>query len=66
MATKKNQPAWNITTTTLVSLLGVALFTFLAGLSDDAGHTVVIVMWGLMLGWALINADALGNMVKAL
>lgn len=60
------QPGWDITTTTLVSLLGVALFTILAGMSDDMGDLMVVIMWGLVLGWGLMNANELGIMVKHL
>lgn len=60
------QPGWDITTTTLVSLLGVALFTILAGMSDDMGDLMVVIMWGFVLGWGLLNANSLATMVKAL
>lgn len=64
MATK--QPGWDITDTTLVSLLGVALFTVMAGFSDDMGKMMVVIMWGIVLGWALLHTTDLANMVKAL
>lgn len=63
---KTSQPGWDITTVTLVSLLGVALFTVMAGFSDDFGRVMVVIMWGLFLGWGLLHTDQLGNMVKSL
>lgn len=65
MATK-TQPGRDIVTTTAVELIGVAVFTFLAGINDDMGTVVVILMWGFALGWALLHTTQLGNMVKAL
>lgn len=59
-------PAHDIVTTTFVGLLGVGVFTFLAGLNDQMGTLVVILMWGFFLGWALLHTSELGDMVKAL
>jgi hypothetical protein len=67
MATaKKSQQGHDIVITTAVELLGVALFTMLAGISDDMGSIMVVIMWGIMLGWLLLHTTELGNMVKAL
>lgn len=59
----KNQPGWSITTTTLVQLLGVALFTILAGVNDELGTVVLILMWGFLLGWMLLHTTELATMV---
>lgn len=61
-----SQPGWDITDTTLVSLLGVALFTVIAGFDDDLGKVMVVIMWGIVLGWALLHTSQLQTMVKAL
>lgn len=50
--------------TTAVELVGVALFGILAGINDDLGKVLVIVMWGFVLGWFLINAGQLKSMVS--
>lgn len=64
MATQ--QSGHDIVTATAVELVGVALFGILAGISDEFGSVIVVIMWGLLLGWLLINTQALGSMVKAL
>lgn len=63
------QQGHDIVTTTAVELIGVALFGILAGVSDDMGSIVVVLMWGFLLGWLLINANNLkgiGSAVKAI
>ncbi len=65
-ATAKKQPGADIVVVTAVQLLGVAVFTMLAGVSDDLGDVMVVIMWGLLLGWMLLHTTELGNMVKAL
>lgn len=52
--------------TTAVELLGMGVFTLLAGISDDMGALVVVIMWGIVLGWALLHTSELSNMVKGL
>lgn len=61
-----NQPGRDITTLTLVSLLAVVLFTVMAGMSDDMGKLMVVLMSGFLLGWMLLHSTQLGNMVKSL
>lgn len=60
------QQGHSITTTTFVSLVGVALFAILAGMSDDMGKLMLIFMWGIVLGWALLHTSQLATMVKAI
>lgn len=52
--------------TTAVELLGVGAFTLLAGISDDMGSVMVVIMWGIVLGWALLHTSDLQNMVGKL
>lgn len=66
-AAKPNkQPGNDILTVTFVELVGVAVFTMLAGVSDDMGSVMVVLMWGILLGWMLLHTTELGTMVKAL
>lgn len=65
MATKQQQ-GHDIVTVTFVSLLGVGLFAVLAGMSDNMGKLMLIFMWGLVIGWALLHTQQLGTMVKSL
>lgn len=59
----KSQPGHDLVTTTFLQLTGVAVFTFLAGLNDDMGKMMVIVMWGLIIGWLLLHVTDIQNMV---
>ena len=51
---------------TLIELVGVALFAILAGMSDDMGKLMLVVMWGIVLGWGLLHVSELQTLVKAL
>lgn len=62
----KPQTGRDIVVTTFVELLAVALFAILAGMSDDMGKVMLILMWGFMLGWMLLHTKQLETMVKAL
>ena len=66
MASTAKQQGNDLVVTTAVELLGVALFTLLAGVSDDMGSVMVVLMWGFVLGWALLHTSDLQNMVKGL
>jgi hypothetical protein len=61
-----SQPGFDIVSVTLVELVGIALFAILAGMSDDMGKIVLIIMWGIVLGWALLHVSELKTLVKAL
>ena len=52
--------------TTAFELIGVGLMALLAGISDQAGTVVVIVMAGFLIGWLLINSSTLAGWVKNL
>jgi hypothetical protein len=65
-AKPKGQVGNDVVSTTAVQLVGVAVFTMLAGINDDMGSVMVVIMWGILLGWLLLHTTELGNMVKAL
>lgn len=60
------QQGRDIITTTFVELVAVALFTIFAGMSDDVGKTLLVIMWGIVLLWMLTHTGQLATMVKAL
>ena len=64
--TTKPQTGNNLLTTTFVELVGVGLLAILAGMSDDVGKIMLILMWGFMLGWLLLHTSQLAGMVKAI
>jgi hypothetical protein len=64
--TSKQQTGNSLITTTLVELVGVGLLVILAGMSDDVGKIMLILMWGFMLGWLLLHTSQLAGMVKAI
>lgn len=66
MATTNEQPGHSLVVTTLVELLGVGLFTILAGINDDAGSVMVVIMWGILLGWMLLHTTQLAKLVGEL
>jgi hypothetical protein len=55
-----------VVTTTFISLTGVALFAILAGMSDNMGKIMLIIMWGFVLGWMLLHTSELKTLVSAL
>lgn len=65
MATKQaaKQPGNDIVITTAIELLGVGVFTILAGVSDDLGQVMVVIMWGILLGWFLLHTSEFAKMV---
>jgi hypothetical protein len=63
-AQKPQQPGNEILITTCVQLIGVGLFGVMAGMSDGMGTVMVVMMWGFVLGWLLLNTTQLGNLVK--
>lgn len=66
MAKTANQPGRSLVTTTAVELVGVALLAILAGMSDDMGKLMLILMWGFVLGWFLLHTQQFAGMVKHL
>lgn len=65
MATKR--PAGSdLIVTTAFELIGVGIMSLLAGISDEMGTVVVIVMAGFLLGWLLLNSAKLGGVLKGL
>lgn len=41
-----------------LELLGVAIFTMIAGINDRVGNIMVVLMAGLMMAWALSGSGA--------
>lgn len=62
-AAKKQQPGNDVITTTTIELIGVAVFTMLAGINDDMGSVMVVIMWGILLGWLLLHTSNLQHML---
>lgn len=60
------QPGHDIVATMLVEIMGVILFTIIAGMNDDLGSVLVVVMWGLFLLWCLSHTPQLAEMVANL
>lgn len=58
MAATATQQGHDVVTTTIVSVIGITVFAVLAGMNDDMGTVMVVIMWGIVLGWFLLNADA--------
>lgn len=64
--TPAKQPGNDIVITTAIELLGVGVFTILAGISDDMGQVMVVIMWGIVLGWFLLHTSEFAKMVGSL
>lgn len=60
------QQGHDIVTTTFVELVAIGLFAVLAGMNDDAGRMILVIMWGIVLLWLLTHTSQLSTMVKAL
>jgi hypothetical protein len=64
--TTAKQPGSDVVITTAFELIGIGVMTLLAGISDDVGSIVVIVMVGFLLGWLLLNSSELSGWLKGL
>lgn len=62
----KKQTGYDVVVTTAFELIGVGLMALLAGVSDQMGSVVVIVMAGFMIGWLIMNSGTLEKWVKNL
>lgn len=60
-SSKQNQPGYDTVVTTAFALIGVGLLALLAGINDQVGKIVVILMVGFAIAWALANTDALSR-----
>lgn len=60
----KKSAGSDIVTTTAFELIAVGLMALLAGVSDDVGKVVVVVMTGFLIGWLIINAPTLAGWIK--
>lgn len=63
--TKKpqQQSGYDVVVTTAFELIGVGLLALIAGISDQVGKIVVIVMVGFLIGWMLLNTSTLTGWV---
>jgi hypothetical protein len=61
MATTKPaaQPGYDIVVVTAFELIGIGLLALLAGVSNQVGKLVVILMVGFLIVWGLSNTDVL-------
>jgi hypothetical protein len=63
MATTAKQPGSDVVVTTAFELIAIGLLALLAGISDQVGRIVVIVMVGFLIGWLLLNSATLSKWV---
>lgn len=63
-ARKSVQPGYDVVVTTAFELIGVGLLTLLAGVSNNMGSIVIIVMVGFLIGWLILNTGTLEKWVK--
>jgi hypothetical protein len=63
MATTTKQPGADVVVTTAFELIGIGLLALLAGVSDQMGRIVVIVMVGFLIGWLLLHTATLSKWV---
>lgn len=68
MATAKTQQqaGYDIVVTTAFELIGVGLMSLIAGVSDQAGTVVIIIMAGFLIGWLIVNSGTLDKWVKGI
>lgn len=52
--------------TTAVQLLGVGIFAIIAGISDELGKVMVVIMAGILLGWLLLHTSQFAALVAKL
>lgn len=63
---KGQKPEHDALVSLFVQLLGVGTFALIAGMSDDMGTIIVIIMAGFMVVWAFTHADILKNLMGKL
>jgi hypothetical protein len=66
MAKQPVQQGHDVVSTTIVSVIGIAVFAVLAGVNDDMGTVMTVIMWGIVLGWFLLNVDAFNKILGPL
>lgn len=59
----QEQSGYDVVVTTAFELIGVGIMSLLAGISDEMGTIVVIVMVGFLIGWLLLNSGTLSTWV---
>jgi hypothetical protein len=62
----KSEPIHNIIVTVAIELIGVGLLALLAGISDEIGRIIVIIMVGIAIVWALSHTSLLSDMTSKL
>lgn len=60
------KPQHDALITVLIQLLGVGTFALIAGVSEEMGKIVVIIMAGIMIVWAFTHADLMKGLVNKL
>jgi hypothetical protein len=65
MATKPKAPATgeDVIIKTIIELLGVGLLALIAGISDEVGNVMVVIMAGIMLIWLMTHSQQLQSIV---
>jgi hypothetical protein len=63
MASASGQPGRNVITTTTFELIGVGALAILAGMNDDLGGVIVILMWGFLIGWLFLHSASLASWI---
>lgn len=61
MATTAKPLGSDIVTTTAFELIALGLVTLLAGVNDQAGSVLVIVMIGFLIGWLFLHSSTLAS-----
>jgi len=62
----KVQPGVTLIAGIAIQLLGVGLFSLAAGISDEMGTIMVIIMVGVLFGWLLLHASQFSHLVSDL
>lgn len=55
------QTGRDVVVTLTVELIGVLLLSVVAGINDELGDLAVIFIFGLALGWLMVNAGQLNT-----
>ena len=53
----------DIIVTTIIELLGIGLLALIAGISDQIGKIMVLIMSGILLIWMMTNSGLLTHIV---
>lgn len=65
-AAQQSEPSgYDVVVTTAFELIGVGLMAILAGINDDMGSIIVIIMFGFLIGWLLANFNTFAQWSKS-